>query len=239
VAFRAAARAGQAQSVQVASLACTIPATAVAGDVAIAIISTSSNPTMASPPTGWNIDSALTGDGTNTFRGSLLSADITASGANAPGASVTFTISFAARFVITMLVFSGRTRTGMQVATPTVQGTTTTAHTLPTLTGVPAGADLVGATTRRRADVAGTITATGYTAPTNGDVSTTYGAAVVNTWAQGAYIANSAGGSVGGNAWTGSVSSVGVVYLLSLPIRGPLTNQVTVSNQALIRAAYR
>lgn len=218
MAFRAAARGNHLQTAALNNVQLTIPATAQAGDVAVVIIATSSNPTMPSVPTGWDLDIGPVGDGSNTFRGFLLTADVAASGTNSPGSSVTFTISFTARIVATMLVFSGRTRTGRQFAS-TVE-TNDTAHVIPTLTGVPAGADLVGATTRRRGGAVGTITASGgYIEPTNGDVWTNFagGGTTVQAWAQGAYIENSGGGSVGGESWTGSVSSTGVTFLLALP----------------------
>lgn len=217
MAFRGAARGNQLQNAALNNVQLTIPATAQAGDVAAVIISCSSNPTMPTPPTGWDLDIGPVGDASNTFRAFLLTADVAASGTNSPGSTVTFTISFTSRIVGTILVFSGRTRTGRQFAsTVEVAGTT---HVIPSLTGVPAGSDLVGATARRRGGAVGTITATGWTEPTDADVWTNFagGGTTVQAWAQGAYIANSAGGSVGTWNWTGSVSSTGVTFLLSLP----------------------
>lgn len=218
MAFRAAARGNQNQTTALNNVQVVIPATAVAGDVAVCVISCSSNPTMASPPTGWDLDVGPVGDASNTFRGFLLTADVTSGGANDPGATITFPISFTSRIVATMLVFSGRTRTGRLFAsTVEVSGTT---HVIPSLASVPAGSDLVGGTARRRGGAVGTITASaGWTEPTNGDVQTNFagGGTTVQAWAQGAYIANSGGGSVGTWNWTGSVASTGVTFALALP----------------------
>jgi hypothetical protein len=148
-AFVAAAEAGDAQTAQVSSLSITIPAGAAAGQVAVLTVNNSSSTNTLTTPTGWAVQSGPDVVGTNSatwlFTKTLVSGD--------PGSSVSLAFGAAARVTADMAVYSGVTVTGVQVGLNS-ESTATATPTLPSLTGVPAGAAVHASFGRRRSGAA-------------------------------------------------------------------------------------
>lgn len=223
-AFVAASRAGDGITAAVSSLAITIPASAAAGHVAELYVDADTNPTLTTP-TGWTLQ--RTDDVSTSARTWIFTRAIQAGDA---GTSVTLTFGASTRPTAVMIVKSGVTLTGIQTALLS-QTTATGTYTLPTLTGVPAGAMVTAAFLRRRTGAAGSITVPSpYTSPTNGDAATAF-AAGSNTFLDTGYV-ETAGGSIGGEAGSTGVTSLGNNYLVSLPAVSTGVNRLKIGDSA-------
>lgn len=217
-AFRAASSFGDTQATAVASPQnIAIPTsgtggTVIAGDVAELYVDADLNPTLTTP-SGWTLRSGPDDPSTSArswvFTRTLQAGD--------PGANVSLAgWAGSIRISAVIVVKSGVTETGIQIDKVS-DGTATGTYTLPTLTGVPAGAVLTAAFLRRRSGAAGVITVPSpYTAQTNTDPANTY-AAGANTFQRSGTVVTG-GGSVGGESGSTGVTSIGTNYLVSLPV---------------------
>jgi hypothetical protein len=210
--FIAAARGGNGQTVQANSVSVTVPGTAAAGQVALFFVTSTSNPTLSSVTSGWTNRSGPDGGGTNVYRGLVFSKTLVSGDV---GASVTATLSFAARNGGVILVFEGVTESGLVIAN-TLDETATSTLTLPTL-AAPAGAMLVAAHGRRSSAAMPSITVNAaYTSPVNGDFATAFGSGA-NAGADVGYVVTAPGGTVGGQSGSSGSNTNGVNYLVALP----------------------
>lgn len=212
-AFFAAARGNHLQTATDNTVTTVIPASVTDGMVGVYFVDSSSNPTLNSITSGWTTRSGPDGGATNVYRGFCFTKTLTAAEA---GTNVTATLSFGARDVGILLVFSGVTESGIVVGTPVLNETATTAPALPTLTA-PAGAMLVAGFMRRYATTFSAITVPSpYTSPVNGDANTNY-ASGAQVGGDTGYAVTAAGGSVGGETGSTGGNSTGVNYLIALP----------------------
>lgn len=212
MAFRASATAGDGATSNVSSLSITIPATAQIGDVAVLNCAGTNTTQTLTTPTGWTLqDNSTLGSGqTWLFTKTLVSGD--------PGASVSLTWSGTVRPSAAMRVYSGVTLTGATFVNTQV-GTAGTSFTVPSMTSVPAGANIDVAVSGRAAFAVADSASfpSPYTAAGSAATAIT---SSPNSISAGGYEIAGTTGTYGGETVTLGENTSGVIYGSVLPSTG-------------------
>lgn len=211
VAYRADVVAGDASTATTTSLAFTIPASAVAGDVALVGLSLNTSTPTVTTPSGWTLQSGPDVASTNAtgyiFSKTLVSGDVSS--------TVTFTISAATKASGELSIISGGTSTGIILSKTVSAGAVSTA-TVPTVAGVPAGAEIVVFLTWRGAATPGPDCSTpaGYTSGSRAATTVSTGA---QTSIETVYKTVASAGTYGGESFTIDQASQGTTYTIAVP----------------------
>lgn len=209
---------GNGQNATTDTLTGTIPATAQAGDVVIvAAQSTESTPTFTIP-SGWTVFRGpvdVTGVSTAYLYGRAVVAG-TSSTPGAPGSSFSIVSSETRRMNGAGVLLRGSVLTGIY-AEYLVDSVSTSTATIPTVTGVPAGSDVVAFTLLRR----GATTPTDITAwpadwTLQAESKTAYGS-IPNLTTGAFHRATAADGTNGGGTVDTDTANVGVSFIIALP----------------------
>jgi hypothetical protein len=221
--------AGDGQTVQVSSLAFTIPAGVQAGDRLRIFVNSSDSALAFSAFTGTAVGSSVV-DGPRANGTSQAVAIVEKTLAGTEGGS-TYTLAWssgAARVTLEWTIIRGVT--GLPTVFVSTDAAATGSFVLPTATGTQAGSHQSAMVLRRRSGVASTNTNivgpySQMVAGSNNDVATAY-AAGINVFGSGGYVLSSASGSVAGETWTsGGTTSLGTNYVVITgtgPVQGTL-----------------
>jgi hypothetical protein len=233
MAFRGAAVVGDGQIAQASSWVITIPAAAVAGDVAVMEVFISPVRDLTTP-TGWTILHGPQAVSTHT-RGWLLKRTL---GAGEGGTGVTLGFSGNTRCIGGMVLSSGRTDTGL-LSNFVEEGASNLVVAIPSITGVPAGADVIVFAGRRvGSSAAAQINPpAGYSqAAADFRTATNYGSATVNTSLEHMFKLDVAAGDYGGESGSTDVNAVGINYIVAVPA-GTLTAPAALSGSGTLTAS--
>lgn len=209
--FFGLARSGHNITAATTSIPITVPAGVSSIHTGLIFVDADTNPSLTTP-SGWTL--LRTDDVGVNARTWIFTKALTAGDASA---SVPLTFGASTRPVASLVVFSGVTLTGIQ-SNVNPQTTATGTYTLPTLSSIPAGQLVIARFLRRRSGATGSITVPSpYTSNTGAEAATNI-ASGANTFQDGGYVLQTAGGTIGGEAGSTGVTSIGNNYLVTLPV---------------------